>query len=131
MGQNNDKKPLPSSDSVPVYVRPTNEPQLDAATQNEINTGKSLFKTGDYPQSFRLLDRHAAQLDTEAKFYLGFMYYNGKCGGAHDPEKGKKLMNEAKRANRPLVLELMLKYVLKNRAILNRQRARLPLTIKQ
>lgn len=114
LGQNNDNKmPLPSSDSVPVYVRPTNEPPLDAATQNEINMGKNLFRTGDYPQSFRLLDRHAAQLDTEAKFYLGFMYYNGKCGGAHDPEKGKKLMNEAKRVNRPLVLELMLKYVLK------------------
>lgn len=82
---------------------------------NEMNTGKNLFKSGNYPESFQILDRYLGYegFDTEAKFYLGFMYYNGKCGGAHDPVKGSRLMNEAKRENRPLVLELMLKYVLK------------------
>jgi serine/threonine protein kinase len=96
-----------------IYIRPTNVPQTDQASKNEIAAGKTLFKNGDYPESFAILDRYIPYLDTEAKFYLGFMYYNGKCGGAHDPEKGKKLMNEAKRENRPLVLELMLKYVLR------------------
>ena len=40
------------------------------------------------------------------------MYYNGKCGGEHDPVKGRKMMKEAQYENRPLILELMLKYVL-------------------
>ena len=83
---------------------------------HELNVGKNLFKLGNYPESFKILDRFSErpEFDTEAKFYLGFMYYNGKCGGAHDVEVGKKFMNTAKAENRPLVLELMLKHVLNN-----------------
>ena len=81
---------------------------------NEIKVGKNLFKLGNYPESFKILDKYPQyeEFDTEATFYLGYMYYNGKCGGAHDVGLGRKLMNEAKSENRPLVLELMLKYVL-------------------
>ncbi len=81
---------------------------------HEINVGKNLFKLGNYVESFKILDKYRfnPEFDTEAEFYLGFMYYNGKCGGAHDPVKGKRMMNKAKAENHPLVLELMLKYVL-------------------
>ena len=84
------------------------------AVANEIKIGKELFKLGNYPESFKVLDKYRKYLefDIEAKFYLGFMYYNGKCGGAHDVTLGRRLMNEAKLENRPFVLELMLKYVL-------------------
>lgn len=82
--------------------------------RNEIKVGKDLFKLHNYIESFKILDRYRfnTEFDTEAKFFLGFMYYNGKCGGAHDPAKGRKLMNEAKSENHPLVLELMVKYIL-------------------
>ncbi|MFK7908599.1 MAG: serine/threonine-protein kinase [Chitinophagales bacterium] len=81
---------------------------------HEINVGKNLFKLGNYEGSFKILDRHREYnvFDTEAKFYLGYMYYNGNCGGAYDEALGKKLMGEAKRENRSLVIDLMLKYVL-------------------
>jgi len=81
---------------------------------NEINVGKNLFKLKNYEESFKILDRHREYnvFDTESKFYLGYMYYNGNCGGAYDEMLGKKLMNEAKRENRSLVIDLMLKYVL-------------------
>lgn len=83
---------------------------------HEINVGKNLFKLGNFVESFKILDKYRfnVEFDTEAKFYLGYMYYNGKCGGAHDPAKGRRLMNSAKRENRALVLELMVKYVLQN-----------------
>lgn len=81
---------------------------------NELKVGKNLFKLGNYPESFKILDkyRHYEEFDTEAIFYLGFMYYNGKCGGAHDVVLGRKLMNEAKANDRTLVMDLMLKYVI-------------------
>ncbi len=82
--------------------------------RNEIKVGKDLFKLHNYVESFKILDKYRfnPEFDTEAKFFLGFMYYNGKCGGAHDPVKGRKLMNEAKKENHSLVLELMVKYIL-------------------
>ncbi|OWY19201.1 serine/threonine protein kinase [Sphingobacteriales bacterium UPWRP_1] len=82
--------------------------------RNEIKVGKDLFKLHNYVESFKILDKYRfnPEFDTEAKFFLGFMYYNGKCGGAHDPAKGRKLMNEAKSENHPQVLELMVKYIL-------------------
>ncbi|QQS28928.1 MAG: serine/threonine-protein kinase [Sphingobacteriales bacterium] len=82
--------------------------------KNEIKVGKDLFKLHNYVESFKILDKYRfnPEFDTEAKFFLGFMYYNGKCGGAHDPVKGRKLMNEAKSENHSLVLELMVKYIL-------------------
>lgn len=85
------------------------------AVLNELNVGKNLFKLGNYPESFKILDRYQNYdaFDTEARFYLGFMYYNGKCGGTHDPERGKQLMNEAKAQNHALIIDLMVKYVLK------------------
>ncbi|MGB1204601.1 MAG: serine/threonine-protein kinase [Chitinophagales bacterium] len=81
---------------------------------HEINVGKNLFKLGNYTESFKILNvyQHNKEFDTESKFYLGYMYYNGKCGGEHDPVKGRKMMKEAQYENRPLILELMLKYVL-------------------
>ena len=81
---------------------------------HEINVGKNLFKLGNYTESFKILNRYQFndEFDTESKFYLGYMYYNGKCGGEHDPVKGRKMMKEAQYENRPLILELMLKYVL-------------------
>lgn len=86
----------------------------DKAVESEMKVGKNLFKLGNYPDSFQILDQfeYHPLFDTEAKFYLGYMYYNGKCGGAHDPQKGRKMMAEAKRENRVLVQELMIKYVL-------------------
>ncbi len=81
---------------------------------HEINVGKNLFKLGNYEESFKILNRYQEYnvFDTESKFYLGYMYYNGNCGGAYDEALGKKLMGEAKRENRSLVIDLMLKYVL-------------------
>lgn len=111
--ENNNNTVKPLIVETPVYERPLQK--SNSLILNEINTGKNLFRSGNYPESFQILDRYLGYegFDTEAKFYLGFMYYNGKCGGAHDPVKGSRLMNEAKRENRPLVLELMLKYVLR------------------
>ncbi|HRI26839.1 MAG TPA: serine/threonine-protein kinase [Chitinophagales bacterium] len=82
--------------------------------RNEIKVGKDLFKLHNYVESFKILNkyRYNSEFDTEAKFFLGFMYYNGKCGGAHDPVQGRKLMNEAKSENHSQVLELMVKYIL-------------------
>ncbi len=87
---------------------------LNQVIIKEIEVGKNLFRLANFVESFKVLDKYAdmPEFDTEATFYLGFMYYNGKCGGAHDPIKGRNLMNKAKRQNRALVLELMLKYVL-------------------
>jgi len=102
------KKPKRSEELIPVSK------MSEKSVQHEINVAKNLFKLGNYPESFKILDRFVAHpaFDTEARFFLGFMYYNGKCGGAHDVVKGKKMMNQAKLKNRPLVLDLMLKYVL-------------------
>ncbi len=89
---------------------------VDKGILQALNQGKELFKDGDYNRSFQVLSRlesHPA-FDTESRFYLGYMYYNGKCGGAHDVVKGRKMMNDAKRENRALVLDLMVKYVLNN-----------------
>lgn len=87
--------------------------EVNKTTVHEISTGKNLFKLGNYPESFKYLNKYLynTALDTEAKFYLGFMYYNGKCGGAHDVDLGRELMHKARDENRPLVLELMSKIV--------------------
>ena len=89
-------------------------PLNNKSVLNEINVGKNLFKLGNYEESFKILNLYQAHtsFDTESKFYLGYMYYNGNCGGAYDDVLGKKLMNEAKREDRSLVIDLMLKYVL-------------------
>lgn len=123
--QNTTKEPTPNpppKKNTDEWMPPTPPPKRTdlirggASTQNDINAGKNLFKIGDYPASFKILSKYEdyVEFDTEAKFYLGYMYYNGKCGGAHDVNKGRILMNEAKSQDRPLVLELMLKYVLNN-----------------
>lgn len=89
-------------------------PQSNKAVSNEINVGKNLFKLGNYEESFKILDRYQdhSAFDTEAKFYLGYMYYNGNCGGAYDEVLGRKFLSEAKMQDRSLVIDLMLKYVL-------------------
>ena len=81
---------------------------------NEITTAKNAFKVGNYPESFKILEKYEQYdaFDTECKFFLGYMYYNGKVGGAHDPVAGRRLMNEAKEEDHALVIELMVKYVL-------------------
>ncbi len=81
---------------------------------HEIEMGKNLFKIRNYVESFKVLYKYqkSEDFDTEATFYLGYMFYNGKCGGAHDEALGRKMMNEAKQENRQLVMELMLKYIL-------------------
>ena len=79
--------------------------------------GKQFFKEKDYIKSFQYLKPHYIdeKLDTEAKLYVGYMLYNGKCGGEHDPQKGKKLMDEAKFEDRSLVMDLMVKFILNDR----------------
>ncbi len=101
-------KPKREAELIPVSQ------MSDKSVQHEINVAKNLFKLGNYPESFKILDRFVDHFafDTEARFYLGFMYYNGKCGGAHDVKKGRAMMQQAKRENRPLVIDLMRKYVL-------------------
>nr|MBP6665453.1 hypothetical protein [Chitinophagales bacterium] len=81
---------------------------------SEITTAKNAFKVGNYPESFKILEKYEQYdaFDTESKFFLGYMYYNGKVGGAHDPIAGRRLMNEAKGEDHALVIELMVKYVL-------------------
>ena len=82
--------------------------------QKSIDLGKSYFKEKNYTESYRYLKDYtnAMEFDTEAKFYLGYMLYNGKCGGAQDDTLGRKFMAEAKKENRALVGELVSKYVL-------------------
>ena len=95
-------------------IQKPRKPLNNKSALNEINVGKNLFKLGNYEESFKILNRYQDYgiLDTESKFYLGYMYYNGNCGGAYDEVLGRKMMNEAKREDRGLVIELMLKYVL-------------------
>lgn len=87
-------------------------PNSEAA--RAVALGKQYFQSKNFTESYRYLSENvnALEFDTEAKFYLGFMLYNGKCGGAHDFEKGKQLMDTAKVEDRPLVMGLVLKYVL-------------------
>ncbi len=89
---------------------------LNGSHRSTIERGKEAFQRADYIKSYEHLSPFidVRELDTEAKFYLGFMIFNGKCGGAHDYALGKVLMEEAKAENRPMVLDLMLKYVLKS-----------------
>lgn len=108
----NDKTPPPpkNEEKQPTFDPP---PLSSKTIAQEIGVGKKLFELGNYVESFKILDKYSRrpEFDTEAKFYLGFMYYNGKCGGAHDVERGKQLMNEARQENRALVLELMVKHI--------------------
>ncbi len=105
-----EKEKEPPVKEVKRAVRPLS----NKSVSNEINVGKNLFKLGNYEESFKILDQYQEypSFDTEAKFYLGYMYYNGNCGGAYDEVLGRKLLNEAKMQDRSLVIELMLKYVL-------------------
>ncbi len=116
------RKPITQNRPPTTKKEPTQQPvkqpvrRLNSKSAlHEINVGKNLFKLKNYEESFKILDRYKAYsvFDTESKFYLGFMYYNGNCGGPHDVALGRNLMNEAKRENRTLVIELMMKYVLK------------------
>lgn len=104
----------PKIKETPVEEKRPVRPLSNKSVANEINVGKNLFKLGNYEESFKILDRYQdhTAFDTEAKFYLGYMYYNGNCGGAYDEVLGRKLLSEAKLENRSLVIELMLKYVL-------------------
>jgi len=88
--------------------------QASAEAKDAVEVGKKYFQRKDYINSYRYLMPYANSLefDTESKFYLGFMLYNGKCGGAHDFDLGKKLMDQAKLEDRPMVMDLILKYVL-------------------
>lgn len=119
------KKPVTSNTKPPVKREPIRKPveqpvrrpvsRYDGKSAlHEINVGKNLFKLGNYEESFKALSRYQEYnvFDTESKFYLGYMYYNGNCGGPHDETLGRNLMNEAKRENRSLVIELMMKYIL-------------------
>lgn len=83
-------------------------------SHGDIEIGKQYFKTKEYIKSYSHLKSFlfSKELDTEAKFYAGYMLYNGKCGGDHDPNLGKRLMDEAKNEDRTLVMDLMVKYVL-------------------
>ncbi len=86
----------------------------DPDAERSIKLGKDFFKQKNYIRSYPFLAKNlnAREFDAEAKFYLGFMLYNGKCGGAHNFNEGKRLMDEAKKQNRSLVMDLVLKYVL-------------------
>ncbi len=80
----------------------------------DLEIGKNYFKNKDYINSYARLKQYINNngLDTEAKFFVGYMLYNGKCGGDHNPKLGKQLMDEAKAEDRSLVMDLMVKYVL-------------------
>jgi len=88
--------------------------KLSDKALRDAEQAKLFFEQKKYPQSFSLLEPllQTGELDTASKFFLGYMYYNGKCGGAHDSELGKELMDTAKTENRSLVMDLMLKFVL-------------------
>ncbi len=109
------KEPLPPP-KFEEYVPPPPPKYYasNATILHEINMGKNLFKIGNYVESFKVLYKYqkSDDFDTEARFYLGYMFYNGKCGGAHDEELGRQMMNEAKQSDRQLVMNLMLKYIL-------------------
>ncbi len=102
------EKPIPEPPK-PTYAQPNTQ------AAKHIEVGKSYFKERNYVESYKYLSpyEYALEFDSEAKFFLGFMLYNGKCGGAHDFVKGKRLMDEAKKENRPLIGQLLLKYVMK------------------
>ncbi|MEZ4884476.1 MAG: serine/threonine-protein kinase [Chitinophagales bacterium] len=115
--ENKEKTTIPitkTNDSPKVEKERPIRPLNNKSVSNEINVGKNLFKLGNYTESFKILDLYQDHpaFDTEAKFFLGYMYYNGNCGGAYDEVIGRKFMNEAKLQDRSLVIELMLKYVL-------------------
>lgn len=97
-----------------TYIPPTPKYNPNNGRHNPtLESGKEYFKRRDYVHSFQYLNSVAENtLDTESKFYKGFMFYNGKCGGAHDPLHGRRLMDEAKSEDRALVVDLMVKYVL-------------------
>lgn len=120
------------SEKTPLKIKPINVPPVEIKpihavnvptnyneklVRQEISVGKSLFQLQNYTESFKILDRYYGykEFDTEAKFYLGYMYYNGKCGGTHDVSIGRAIWNEAKQTpeDRDLITELMLRYVLK------------------
>ncbi len=105
--------PKPPQTFTPVNRNASNQ-HLSANQLREIESGMSFFQQKNYIASYKLLSKYLSfsNLNTEAKFYLGYMLYNGKCGGAHDYNLGKSLMDEAKGENRSLVLELMIKYIL-------------------
>ncbi len=85
-----------------------------AVAKQEIERGMRFFEQHNFDASINILDKYLAsgELNTKAKFYLAYMYYNGKCGGKHNSALGRKLMAEAKQEDRALVLDLMLNNVL-------------------
>ncbi len=122
-----ESKKLVVSPSLPSLPTKNNEPKvlqypvvnkqaihISDKSKNERDTGKKYFEQKNYVQSFSLLNPllEAGELDTASKFFLGYMYYNGKCGGAHNLVLGKELMDAAKLENHTLVVDLMLKFVL-------------------
>lgn len=96
------------------YVPPVQKTNGNNGRFNStLEEGKKYFRQKDFINSFRYINSVGENLlDTETKFYKGFMLYNGKCGGAHDAVSGKRLMDEAKAEDHALVVELMVKYIL-------------------
>lgn len=110
---------VPISDKTPIKppIKPTVKRNIlpsSPAVVETIQRGKNYFRVANYPESFRCLEPYQqyTAFDTEAKFFLGYMYYNGKVGGAHDPIIGRQLMNEAKEEDHALIIDLMVRYVL-------------------
>jgi len=107
----------PPIEKIDINKGPKYQPEKKetiAGSVEGISSGKYYFQQKDYITSYKYLNKfkNTTDFDTEAKFYLGFMLYNGKCGGAHDFDSGKAMMDEAKSEDRPLVMDLVLKYVL-------------------
>ncbi len=104
----------PVKEVIPASKKKPKSLEILVGSEEGIKSGKYYFQQKDYITSFKYLDKfkNTKHFDTESQFYLGFMLYNGKCGGSHDFDKGKQLMDDAKAKDRPLVMDLVLKYVL-------------------
>ena len=107
-------KPKPKEQPKPIVPSRPQSTVANPQAAQHIGVGKNYFKEGNYVDSYRYLSpyQYAKEFDTEARFFLGFMVYNGKCGGTHSFEEGKELMEQAKIENRPLVGQLMTRYIL-------------------
>jgi len=106
--------PVQIKEEKKLEKQPIVEQEILMGSKDGVESGKRYFQQKDYITSYKYLDKfkNTADFDTEAQFYLGFMLYNGKCGGAHDFKSGKKMMDDAKAKDRKLVMDLVLKYVL-------------------
>ncbi|MCB0516612.1 MAG: serine/threonine-protein kinase [Chitinophagales bacterium] len=112
------EKELPTPKAEKPYVndfeiqKPRGNPNNGIANIT-LERGKNAFKSRNYPESYRYFHQVPVQnMDTEAKFFYGFLLFNGKCGGPHDPKAGKQLMETAKAEDHDMVVQLMVKYIL-------------------